>query len=173
MGNTKKTLSVEQLATEIRKIEKSNKAAPLKSSAIQAELRKKYTFAKDKWTKARNLIATSANAKKNPVKTKADDKTCAKKQSITGKKSSIPPNPNCKVKKEVLPDGGLLIEVSCTSSKPISSLFPQKIDDPVFCIDQFLNAWMDALSTLFEDANSTNKKANNANPKKTKTTKKH
>ena len=73
MKTTKKSLSVEALAREIRKVKKSKACAHLTNEQVMAEIRKQYTFSKDKWAAAKKMVekGTTAPAKATKPMTKA------------------------------------------------------------------------------------------------------
>lgn len=71
MATIKKSINVDALAGEIFKLQSAKKGKTMTAKQIMAELRKRYTFSKDKWNAARHMLtlkgttqATAQNASK-------------------------------------------------------------------------------------------------------------
>lgn len=104
MATKKKSLTVKELAEKIRCISQKRKGITAKQ--IMGELRKSFTFSKDKWAAARKMLAPAGKkVVKNPTCTKP---ACVKQTTKITKKP-------CK--------GGCVIEFSCTDNNTIKKVY--------------------------------------------------
>ena len=83
MATIKKSINVDALAGEIFKLQSAKKGKTMTAKQIMVELRKRYTFSKDKWNAARHMLtlkgkpqATAQNASKPKKPSSKPQKPC-------------------------------------------------------------------------------------------------